>query len=68
MAPDDLRVAITDRLDQLSEARAQQRKADDEVKRLKVELATLSAKLVAAEGKASARDFAELVNRGADAW
>ncbi len=64
----DVRGSIVDRLDRLNKAVPAQRKAEDEVKALKAEVATLAVKLAHAEGKASGADFARLVERALMSW
>jgi peptidoglycan hydrolase CwlO-like protein len=68
MAKNNLHSQISKLLDRLPEARNQQRKADDEVKRLKTELASLTAKLAAIDGKTSASDLGVLVGSAGNAW
>ena len=68
MREDDLSTAITERLEKLTEAREQQRKADDEVKRLKVELSELSVKFAITQRDANTAAFSDLVNTAMDAW
>lgn len=68
MKADDLRSTLVERLENLAEARAQQRKVDDEVKRLKVEVATLNARFAVTEQRVSANELSHLVSVALDAW
>jgi uncharacterized coiled-coil DUF342 family protein len=67
MNPDELRTSIVERIEQLYEARGQQRKADDEVKRLKAEVNALRVKLAATD-KSSPLEFAKLLGTELMSW
>jgi hypothetical protein len=67
METEDAQRTIIEHLDRLNEVVPAQRKADDEVRSLKAEVATLNVKLAAAEGKAGA-DISRLVERALMSW
>lgn len=64
----DLRASITDLVDKLVKAREEQRKADDEVRRLKVELNAHSVKLAVQEGSVSIDELATMAHRVLRSW
>lgn len=65
----DLHAEIRARLASLAEARAKQRAADEEVKRLRVEIANLQVDAAAATpGGLPANAFHDLVTLASNAW
>lgn len=68
MGEHDIREAIAEKMEKLVAAREAQRRADDEVKKLKNEIGALTVRLAISDGKISAHELSALAQNAMDSW